>query len=76
MMLSMQEVRGILRTFHQMTPDDFAKHVADYMPQGVLEQIMDEATEMYGDRHDPMEMAAILMVGLQMGWLLAEKAHA
>lgn len=77
MVLSWEEIREELERIHYLTPQDFERSMAEYMPQTILDQLMDELDmrweEQFGRELAGM-MVAVHLMGMHTGWFLAMKA--
>ena len=76
-MLTWEEVQAALRNSER--PDDLERIMADYTPQGIIDQLMEELIDYYAKRGADAETAGHLvtaqMCGFHLGWMLARKAY-
>lgn len=85
-MLTWDEAKEAVQKAQTTTKDEFTRHLADYVVQGVLDKLIDDYTAITARRkgveidEDTIDQiayeAAIFMTGVQVGWYLGEAAHA
>ena len=76
-MLTWEEVRDTLAEAHLITPEEFVKHTANYMPQDIIGEIADRMHDHWMrqmSHRNVVNMVSAYMMGLHVGWYLCEKA--
>lgn len=90
-MLTWDEAKEAVQKAQKTSAEEFARHLADYMVQGVIPKLIDDYVQITMRRiaestpvdEDDIEYlqeavaheAAIFMTGVQVGWYMAEEAH-
>lgn len=88
-MLTWDETKAAVDKAQSTSGEDFERHLADYMVQGVIAKLIDDYLSITMRRMAEAGMdvsqesvieimsheAAIFMTGVQVGWYLAEASH-
>lgn len=76
-MLTWEETREALGSAMVTSPDEFVRQLADYMPQGVIDNLMKSMYNARMSEHENEERAEqetiAFMVGFHLAWILALK---
>lgn len=77
-MLTWDEVKEAFEEATDLSPDDFEKVVANYVPQTIIPKMLSEVIEDFetavDDPDQVAQMAGIFMTGFHFGWILAMRA--
>lgn len=89
-MLTWDEAKAAVQKAQSTSGEDFSRHLADYMVQGVIEKLIEDYVNISlrratGDEDASLEdseelveyvshEAAIFMTGVQVGWYMGEGA--
>jgi len=74
MQLTFDEVRDALNDAQGMSPQEWEREVADYIPQGIVSQLQTEAFRIWEPREgqdQAVSLTAAMMVGVVLGWKLS-----
>jgi hypothetical protein len=89
-MLTWDEAKEAVNKAQSTNGEDFERHLADYMVQGVVQKLIDDYCDITLRRMADSGMdvthetvieivsheCAIFMTGVQVGWYMAEASHA